>query len=233
MAFTLENWAGSTPRREVSSPSPPKLLDRMRESLRSRHDARRTEQTFRHLFATHHLEGGYNIRTVQERLGHRDVKTTMIYTHVLSRGPGAVRSPIAGLEGSSGDYNEDPHETPRFGAAGVTIVLCNYTYNSQAWRRVRMLCGQKPELPQFMRIGLINVRLIVLCDREPDSNGETMTEYEQKWLQIKQQALIVSLLTPIAVVIAGWFVQHALSSQQQSWTTALLDQEQAWQNYQN
>lgn len=90
--ISLDPRSGHQRRHHISPSSVQKAV--RKAARRSGIPKRITPHTFRHSFATHLLEDGYDIRTVQELLGHKDVKTTMIYTHVLNLGAMAVKSPL-------------------------------------------------------------------------------------------------------------------------------------------
>jgi integrase len=81
------------PRRHHAHEGP--VIRAIREAaLRSGIAKRATSHSFRHSFAAHLIEDGYDIRTVQKLLGHKDVSTTMVYTHLLNKGGRGVRSPL-------------------------------------------------------------------------------------------------------------------------------------------
>jgi site-specific recombinase XerD len=88
-------WRDATSRQQGRHHLDPSLIQKVvrRAVLASGIQKSATPHTFRHSFATHLLERGQDIRTIQELMGHRDVNATMIYTHVLNRGPMGVSSP--------------------------------------------------------------------------------------------------------------------------------------------
>ena len=88
----LDKRDGKTRRHHIHESGVQRMM--LRAVVESGIRKKASSHTLRHSFATHLLEAGYDIRTVQELLGHANVETTQLYTHVLGMGPNAVKSPL-------------------------------------------------------------------------------------------------------------------------------------------